>query len=249
MYIATVPNREKLPAGPPPARILARARTVRVKNRTLANLSHWPAARLERFPPPAGRGVEPGRRDCRRAPNCKASSWSVLLALRPEIRRHFSVPRRRAGRSRVAKLGFFLVLRASPIRARACRRCVGRGSGGGGSAGTGKFDEDDLCAALDDLAARQEKMEKTLYRRYLARRGQPPRLFLYDVTSSYLEGGENELGAYGYNRDGSGASCKLSSACWRTRKASRWRCGCSKGTAVIPPPWQNRSRFCRNNSG
>ena len=68
--------------------------------------------------------------------------------------------------------------------------------------GLGKFDEDDLYAALDDLAARQGKIEKALYRRYLARRGQPPRLFLYDVTSSYLEGEKNELGEYGYNRDG-----------------------------------------------
>ena len=52
------------------------------------------------------------------------------------------------------------------------------------------------------LAARQGKIEKALYRRYVARRGQPPRLFLYDVTSSYLEGEKNELGEYGYNRDG-----------------------------------------------
>jgi hypothetical protein len=29
-----------------------------------------------------------------------------------------------------------------------------------------------------------------------------PRLFLYDVTSSSLEGVCNELGAFGYNRDG-----------------------------------------------
>jgi len=27
-------------------------------------------------------------------------------------------------------------------------------------------------------------------------------LFLYDVTSSYLEGEDNAFGAYGYNRDG-----------------------------------------------
>jgi len=59
--------------------------------------------------------------------------------------------------------------------------------------GLGAFDEDDLYAALDDLAARQGKIEKALYRRYVARRGQPPRLFLYDVTSSYLEGEKNEL--------------------------------------------------------
>ena len=29
-----------------------------------------------------------------------------------------------------------------------------------------------------------------------------PRVYLYDVTSSYLEGQENELGEYGYDRDG-----------------------------------------------
>ncbi|MGH9446910.1 MAG: IS1634 family transposase, partial [Terriglobia bacterium] len=67
--------------------------------------------------------------------------------------------------------------------------------------GLGKFDEDDLYAALDDLCARQEKIEMGLYRRYLTRRPQPPRMFLYDVTSSYLEGEKNELGAYGYDRD------------------------------------------------
>jgi hypothetical protein len=59
-----------------------------------------------------------------------------------------------------------------------------------------------LDAALDDLAARQEKIEQTLYRRSLARRGTPPTLFLYDVSSSYLEGEHNALGAFGYNRDG-----------------------------------------------
>jgi transposase len=29
----------------------------------------------------------------------------------------------------------------------------------------------------------------------------PPKLFLYDVTSTYLEGALNELAAFGYNRD------------------------------------------------
>jgi transposase len=64
------------------------------------------------------------------------------------------------------------------------------------------FDEDDLYAALDDLCARQDKIEKTLWRNYLARCGTPPALFLYDVTSSYLEGEHNALGEFGYNRDG-----------------------------------------------
>jgi len=47
----------------------------------------------------------------------------------------------------------------------------------------------------------QEKIEKRLFRlRYKS--SEPPRLFLYDVTSSYLEGMNNELADWGYNRDG-----------------------------------------------
>jgi transposase len=41
-----------------------------------------------------------------------------------------------------------------------------------------------------------------LYRKYVERGGQTPVLFLYDVTSSYLEGEKNELADYGHNRDG-----------------------------------------------
>jgi hypothetical protein len=44
MYIATVPNRNS-----PPALLLRESfrQNGKVKNRTLANLSHWPAARIE----------------------------------------------------------------------------------------------------------------------------------------------------------------------------------------------------------
>ena len=66
----------------------------------------------------------------------------------------------------------------------------------------GPFDQDDLYAARDDLCTRQQSIDKTLYQRYLERRAVPPALFLYDVTSSYLEGAPNALGEYGYNRDG-----------------------------------------------
>ena len=62
------------------------------------------------------------------------------------------------------------------------------------------FDENDLYANLSWLSARQESIEKRLF---AARRGgKKPELFLYDVTSSYLEGKKNAYGAYGYNRDG-----------------------------------------------
>jgi len=62
------------------------------------------------------------------------------------------------------------------------------------------FNEDDLYANLDWLCKKQEVIEDRLFRRTYGEN--KPALFLYDVTSSYLEGQFNELGAFGYNRDG-----------------------------------------------
>jgi transposase len=62
------------------------------------------------------------------------------------------------------------------------------------------FTEDDLYKNLDWLSENQNKIENRLYKqRYPENK---PQLFLYDVTSSYLEGQYNELAAFGYNRDG-----------------------------------------------
>jgi transposase len=62
------------------------------------------------------------------------------------------------------------------------------------------FDENDLYTNLTWLSEHQEAVEKRLFTR--RRRQQKPELFLYDVTSSYLEGEDNAYAAYGYNRDG-----------------------------------------------
>src|SRR5499427_5732509 len=66
--------------------------------------------------------------------------------------------------------------------------------------GLGTFDEDALYENLDWLAGAQASVEDRL----LAQRTKttPVSLFLYDVTSSYLEGTHNALAAFGYNRDG-----------------------------------------------
>lgn len=62
------------------------------------------------------------------------------------------------------------------------------------------FCEDDLYHTLDWLDEQQPMIEDRLFRsRY---QNKTPNLFLYDVTSSYLEGDQNELADYGYNRDG-----------------------------------------------
>ena len=65
--------------------------------------------------------------------------------------------------------------------------------------GITKLDEDDLYENLAFLAAHQEDIEKKLFALRFAHT--TPTLFLYDVTSSYLEGDCNELANWGYDRD------------------------------------------------
>lgn len=62
------------------------------------------------------------------------------------------------------------------------------------------LNEDDLYENLDWLCENQATIENRLFKQMFPDKA--PTLYLYDVTSSYLEGTENELGAFGYNRDG-----------------------------------------------
>jgi len=61
------------------------------------------------------------------------------------------------------------------------------------------FDENNLYANLKWLSENQSAIEDNLFKQ--KQREKPPELFLYDVTSSYLEGQCNYFGAFGYNRD------------------------------------------------
>src|SRR5262247_639085 len=64
--------------------------------------------------------------------------------------------------------------------------------------GLDTFDEEALYENLDWLAGAQARIEDRLFTQ--RKKTKPASLFLYDVTSSYLEGAQNELAAFGYNR-------------------------------------------------
>jgi len=194
MYIEAVPNRNS-----PPAVLLRESyrEKGKVQKRTLANLSHWDPARVE-----ALRRALRGEFDHLVCPDPTNGLVFGLLFVLKQLTDALGLTAA-LGKTRLAKLALFLVLarvahqgsRLSAVRwaaDHAVREVLGLGS----------FDEDDLYAALDELCARQEKIERALYRSYLQRRGSPPTLFLYDITSSYLEGQHNALGDYGYPRDG-----------------------------------------------
>jgi hypothetical protein len=61
---------------------------------------------------------------------------------------------------------------------------------------------DDVYAAMDWLAGRQDGIEAALARRHLAAADNPGRMALFDLSSSWLEGSCCPLAARGYSRDG-----------------------------------------------
>jgi hypothetical protein len=194
MFVARIPNRNSKPA------ILLREsyrEGGKVKTRTLANLTKWAPERIaamERlckgeFDDGLGGEVTSGE------------VFGVLFALK-HLADQVGLTRV-LGPSAEGRLALFLTLariahggsRLSAVRW-AQQHAVSE------VLGLEAFDEDDLYAALDWLAGQQTRIEQALYQDHVSRRGQPPALVLYDVTSSYFEGECNELGAYGYNRDG-----------------------------------------------
>jgi hypothetical protein len=66
----------------------------------------------------------------------------------------------------------------------------------------GAASTDDIYAAMDWLAARQDAIEKRLAARHLGPEANPARMALFDLSSSWLEGTHCPLAARGYSRDG-----------------------------------------------
>jgi len=193
MYVESVPNRSS-----PPAILLRESfrHGGKVQKRTLANLSHWPPARIQ-----ALRRALRGDFDHLPTEPTSGPVFGLLFALK-RLADQLGLTAA-LGKTRLAKLALLLVL--ARVAHQGSRLSAVRWAQDQAVAevlGLGAFDEDDLYAALEDLCARQEPIEQALYRQYLKRCGAPPTLFLYDLTSSYLEGQHNALGEYGYNRDG-----------------------------------------------
>jgi len=194
MYVAEVPNRDS-----PPAFLLRESfrENGKVKNRTLANLSAWPRPRIDAL----RRLLRGELDDVAVSDPTMGPAFGVLYALK-QIAAETGVISA-LGQSRTGKLELFLTMaRVAHQGSRLSAVRWARDQAVAEVLGLTAFDEEDLYGALDDLAARQMKIETALWRNYLSRCKAPPVLFLYDVTSTYLEGEHNALGEFGYNRDG-----------------------------------------------
>ena len=198
---------KRVPAKRPPGRPAAGAppRKTVVVHETLANLSRLPAAvvdLIERFchgarpettaTPPARAGAPAA------APTVQVGPCYGLLAGLHALARELGIVRAVGEAPRTQRLALYLIYARLAFQGR--RLAAARASedhAGRAVLEVGPFDEDDLYAALEHLAAHQRQIETAL-----APKAAKSAVFLYGVTSVYFAGEDNELAAFGYNRDG-----------------------------------------------
>ena len=200
MYVVKVPNR-----GSPPAILLRESyrEAGKVKNRTLANLSSWPEAKVEALsrvlkgqPPPAA-ALDEAFEITRSLPHGHVAA--VLGTARQLGLEELIDPEPSRHRDLVTAMAVAQVI--APDSKLAIARGL-RGQTAASSLGEvlhlGSCDEDDLYAAMDYLTARQEQIQDALAARHLA----GGTLVLYDVSSAAFEGRTCPLGAIGHPKDG-----------------------------------------------
>lgn len=199
MYIATVPNRNS-----PPAILLRESyrHGGKVKSRTLANLSHWPEAKIEALRAVLRGGKVSGPLEqafeiIRALPHGHVAATLGTLR-RLELHKVIS-PRRSRERDLVEAMVVSRILEprsklstAKALRDESAQSTLGQ------ALGLGRADEDELYRALDWLLGHQRRIEDLLARRHL----KEGTLVLYDVTSAYFEGRTCPLARLGHSRDG-----------------------------------------------
>jgi hypothetical protein len=199
MYVARIPNR-----GSPPAILLRESYREggKVRNRTLAHLSHWPEHRVDAL-----------------ARTLKGLSPKLDLSDAFEITRSLPHGHVAAVLGTARRLGIDDLLDSAPSRHRdlvmamlvaqviapSSKLATARGlrtetatSSLGQVLGVSACDEDDLYAAMDWALARKDAIENALAARHLVN----GTLVLYDVSSAAFEGRTCPLGTIGHARDG-----------------------------------------------
>jgi Transposase DDE domain len=200
MYVVRVPNRRS-----PPAILLRESyrEAGKVKNRTLANLSSWPEAKVEALarvlkgqPPPAA-ALDEAFEITRSLPHGHVAA--VLGTARQLGLEELIDPVPSRHRDLVT------AMTAAQVIAPGSKLAIARGlreetagTSLGEVLGLGCCDEDDLYAAMDYLHDRQDAIQDALAARHLA----GGTLVLYDVSSAAFEGRTCPLGAIGHPKDG-----------------------------------------------
>src|SRR6266849_6158593 len=194
MFVDTVPNR-----GSPPAILLRESwrEGRKTHKRTLANLSQWPAQKVEQL-----------RRVLREEPLVAPDALFTVERSVPHghIEAVLQVIRRlkvdtiiasKRSRERDLVLALLIERLIHPSSKLAATR-LWNTTTLGETLSVQHTDVDEVYAALDWLLARQPAIQQKLAARHLHDDG----LALYDVSSSYYEGHTCPLARYGHDRDG-----------------------------------------------
>lgn len=199
MYVATIPNRTS-----PPAILLRESFRLdgKVKNRTLANISHWPPHQIESL----RHVLKGGGAAALALPNAFHISRSlphghvaaVLGSLRKLHLDSILDPTPSPQRDLViAMIVARIIEPASKLATARGLHCDTLHHSLGEMLHLDSTDETELYQAMDWLLARQSRIEKALAKRQLSQGG----MVLYDLTSTYFEGRHCSLAKLGHSRD------------------------------------------------
>jgi len=245
MYITRVPNR-----GSPPAVLLRESYRDggKVKNRTLANLSSWPEAKVEALAralkgvPPAG--LEGAFEITRSLPHGHVAA--VLGTIRSLALENLAGPAGSRQRDLVTAMITAAVIGGSSKLATARGlRAETAASSLGEVLGLSSCDEDDLYAAMDWLLPRQQAIEDALAARHLA----GGTLVLYDVSSAAFEGRTCPLGEIGHARDGVRGRLQIACGVLTTAEAIPVAVEVFKGATGDPATLASQVRKLRQRFG
>jgi transposase len=206
MYVATVPNRNS-----PPAILLRESyrEDGKVRSRTLANLTSWPAAKVDALRAVLrGASAEPPLPSAfdivRSRPHGHVAATLGILrgtGLENLVAKQRSRQRDIVNAMLVARIiepGSKLAL-ARGLSARTLTSTLGE------VLGVEQASADEIYEAMDWLLVRQDAIEKGLADKHL-RDGM---LVLYDLTSTYFEGRHCPLARLGHSRDGKHAKLQI----------------------------------------
>jgi transposase len=206
MYVAVVPNRNS-----PPAILLRESFRDggKVHNRTVANLSDWPPAKVEAL------------RQVLKGATVALASADAFQILRSQPHGHVAAAvgsLRKTGLERlispepsryrdliVAMIAARIVDPSSKLATARALDTDTLSNSLGELLDLHKVQDDDLYRAMDWLLERQPDIENSLAKRHFAEGG----LVLYDLTSTYFEGRHCNLAHLGHSRDDKGGKPQI----------------------------------------
>lgn len=175
----------------------------KVKNKTIANISSLPDTEIQAIKIALKMKDDLPYLEAMAKGECQSAKSVGSVALLYQVAQKIGLTKA-LGVSEQAKQTIWLVIaRLLGIKSRLAAVRAANQYAAREIIGLEKFNEDDLYRALSWLDEKQDQIEISLLN--AKNRGQKTdrasHIYLYDLTSTYLEGTENDLAGFGYNRD------------------------------------------------